>query len=78
MFALGTYGNLGMVALWTLTRTIGLPFHLAEVEGVGVVDVIATTGEIVTIASCLVGSQWLERRRHFGTVSVSGAIRGRA
>jgi hypothetical protein len=72
MFVLGVVGNLGTVGLWTLTRTVGLPFHLAEVEAVGVVDVIATTAELVTIASCLVGSSWLERLRQQGAVAISG------
>jgi hypothetical protein len=72
MFAIGLAGNLGMVVLWTLTRTVGLPFHLAEVEAVGVVDAIATSAEIVTIVSCLVGGGWMARLHHHGTIAISG------
>ena len=72
MFAIGVAGNVGMVVLWTITRTVGLPFHLADVESVGMVDVIATTAELVTIMSCLVGGGWLERGRHHGRIAVSG------
>jgi hypothetical protein len=39
---------------------------------VGVVDVIATTAEIITIASCLLGGEWLVRQRRFGAVAISG------
>jgi hypothetical protein len=48
--------NAGTVLLWLLTRTVGLPFGLAEVESVGLLDVIATGAELVIIASC---AAWL-------------------
>lgn len=72
IFTVGLAGNLGMVVLWTLTRTVGLPFHLAEVEAVGVVDAIATSAEVVAIVSCLIGGGWLGRLRHHGAVAITG------
>jgi len=46
----------GVVLLWLVTRTAGLPFGLAEVEPVGFADSLASVAELVTIAACLV---WL-------------------
>ncbi len=46
----------GVVLLWLVTRTAGLPFGLDEVEPVGFADSLASVAELVTIAACLV---WL-------------------
>jgi hypothetical protein len=57
MFGIGLAANSGMVALWTLTRTVGLPFGLAQVEKVGTVDLLATIAELVTVSACVVGAE---------------------
>jgi len=64
----GIAGNLGIVALYLLTRTVGIPLFgpgAGEVEGVGFVDLCATASE-VGIAAAL-GAALLrtttERRR---------------
>jgi hypothetical protein len=46
----------GVVLLWLVTRTTGLPFGLGEVEPVGFADSLASVAELVTVAACLV---WL-------------------
>ena len=52
--------NLGTVLLWLVTRTVGLPFGLAEVEEVGVADVVSTVVEVLASAAAL---SWLALRR---------------
>ncbi len=46
----------GVVLLWLVTRTAGLPFGLGEVEPVGFADSLASVAELVTMGACLV---WL-------------------
>jgi hypothetical protein len=46
----------GVVLLWLVTRTAGLPFGHGEVEPVGFADSLASVAELVTVAACLV---WL-------------------
>jgi hypothetical protein len=50
----GIVGNLGLVALWAVSRTTGLPFGLGR-EAVGGWDIAAVTWELVLVAACLVG-----------------------
>ena len=45
--------NVGVVLVWVATRTVGLPWGLAEVEGVGPADALAGLAELVIIAGCL-------------------------
>ena len=49
LLLLGVGGNLSIVALYLVTRTVGIPFfgpHAWEVEGVGVADLFATAAEL--------------------------------
>ncbi len=49
LLLLGVGGNLSVVALYLLTRTVGIPFfgpHAGEAEGVGVADLSATAAEL--------------------------------
>jgi hypothetical protein len=48
--------NAATILLWILTRTCGLPFHLAEVEPFGVLDTISSAAELVVVGCC---SSWL-------------------
>ena len=50
----GIVGNLGLVALWAVSRTSGLPFGLGR-EAVGGWDIAAVTWELVLVAACLLG-----------------------
>src|SRR5918995_213494 len=56
LLLLGVMGNLSIVSLWAVTRTVGIPFfgpHAAEVEGVGAVDVLATAAELALVTVLL-------------------------
>jgi len=53
---LGVVGNLSIVSLWAVTRTVGIPFfgpHAGEVEGVGAVDLLATAAELALVTVLL-------------------------
>jgi hypothetical protein len=50
--------SVATVVLWMLTRTVGLPFGLAEVEPVGLADTVASAAEVVT---AIAASWWLAR-----------------
>jgi hypothetical protein len=49
----GIVGNLAIIALWVLTRTIGIPFfgpHAGEIEEVGTMDLASKLAEILLVA----------------------------
>ena len=54
LLLLGVGGNLSIVVLYLLTRTVGVPFfgpHAGEVEGVGVADLGATAAELARVVA---------------------------
>ncbi len=54
LLLLGVGGNLSIVALYLVTKTVGIPFfgpHAGEVEGVGVADLFATAAELALVAA---------------------------
>ena len=56
LLLVGVGGNLSIVVLYILTRTVGIPFfgpHAGEVEGVGVADLAATAAELALVAALL-------------------------
>jgi manganese oxidase len=56
LLLLGVAGNLSIVSLWAVTRTVGIPLfgpHAGEVESVGVVDVSATVAELALVTMLL-------------------------
>jgi FtsP/CotA-like multicopper oxidase with cupredoxin domain len=56
LLLLGVVGNLSVVSLWAVTRTVGIPFfgpHAGEVEGVGAVDLLATAAELTLVTALL-------------------------
>jgi hypothetical protein len=65
----GIAGNLAIVVLYLLTRTVGIPLlgpGAGEVEGFGFVDVCATTSEVgiaVALGAALLRETAPERRR---------------
>jgi MFS family permease len=65
----GIAGNLAIVALYLLTRTVGIPLlgpEAGKVEGVGFADVCATTSELgigVALGAALLRQIAPERRR---------------
>jgi hypothetical protein len=56
IYAAGALGNAGIVVLWIVTRTVGLPFgpNSGEAELVGTADVIATVLEAIIVFGCVV------------------------
>jgi hypothetical protein len=49
---LGIIGNLAIIALWLVTRTIGIPVfgpHAGEVEEVGTIDVVSKLIELLLV-----------------------------
>lgn len=48
----GIAGNLALVALWAVTRTIGIPLgpEAGEVEGIGALDLASKGIELATVA----------------------------
>ena len=56
LLLLGIGGNVSIIVLYLLTRTVGIPFfgpHAGEVEGVGVADLFATTSELALVVVLL-------------------------
>jgi hypothetical protein len=56
LLLLGVGGNLAVIVLYGITRTVGIPFfgpHVGEVEGVGVADLFATTSELALVVALL-------------------------
>jgi hypothetical protein len=54
LLLLGIGGNVSIIVLYLLTRTVGIPFfgpHAGEVEGVGVADIVATTSELALVVA---------------------------
>jgi hypothetical protein len=53
----GIVGNLAIIALWAVTRTVGIPFfgpHAGEVEEIGAIDVVSKIVEAFLIAVLVV------------------------
>src|SRR5215207_66576 len=56
LLLLGVVGNLAIVSLWAVTRTVGIPFvgpHAGEVESVGALDLLATMAELALVTVLL-------------------------
>ncbi len=82
----GIGGNLAIVVLYLLTRTVGVPLFgpgAGEVEGIGFVDSCATTTEVgiaVALGAALLRGTSIQRRRMIllllavGSVSVGHAV----
>ena len=66
---LGVGGNLAIVSLYVVTRTVGVPYfgpHAGEVEGAGFMDLCATTSELgiaVALGAVLLRGLPSDRRR---------------
>ena len=55
LYALGIAGNLGILILYVVTRTVGIPLgpELGSVEVVGAPDVLAKTSELMAIGGLI-------------------------
>jgi hypothetical protein len=56
MYAVGALGNVGILALYVLTRTVGIPLGPSSgaIEPVGVIDVVAKTSEVLAVVALVV------------------------
>lgn len=53
----GILGNAAIIALWVVTRTIGIPFfgpEAGEIEPIGLIDSVSKVAELVLIACLMV------------------------
>lgn len=73
LFLAGAVVNAGCVVLWAITRTVGLPFGLSDVEAVGVIDMVATVAEVATVLGCATCLGWTLPFRARAVVSGGGA-----
>lgn len=67
LLAAGALGNLAVVALWGVTRAVGIPFGIAagQREAIGVIDASCSLLELGVVACCA----WLAWDRHPGAVT---------
>jgi hypothetical protein len=76
----GIAGNLAIVGLYLLTRTVGIPFfgpEAGEVEGFGFVDVCATASELgiaVALGAALLRNATPERRHTILLIVAIGLV----
>ncbi|HEV8044840.1 MAG TPA: twin-arginine translocation signal domain-containing protein, partial [Rubrobacter sp.] len=76
LLLLGVAGNLAVVALYVVTRTVGVPFfgpHAGEIEGTGALGLVATAAEIALVVA--LAGLW-RFGPTVGRVGVSPAVRG--
>ena len=52
VLALGAAANAAFVALWAVTRTVGLPVLMPQPEAVGPWDVVCVAWELVVVVAC--------------------------
>jgi hypothetical protein len=77
---LGIAGNLAIVGLYLLTRTVGIPFfgpEAGEVEGFGFVDVCATASEVgiaVALGAVLLRNAPPKRKRTIVLIVAVGLV----
>ncbi len=77
---LGIAGNLAIVVLYLLTRTVGIPLfgpEAGEVEGFGFVDVCATASELgiaLSLGAALLRNATPERRRTIVLIVAIGLV----
>jgi len=72
---LGIAGNSAIVLLYLLTRVVGIPLfgpEAGEVEGVGIIDVCATSSEVAIVVA--LGALVLWRLARERTTTVLGLI----
>jgi hypothetical protein len=64
MYAVGAIGNVSILGLYLLTRTVGIPLGpgSGSVESVGVIDVVAKAAELLAVAGLAL--LFVKTRRH--------------
>jgi hypothetical protein len=54
LFLAGIVGNLAIIAVYLITRTVGIPFfgpHAGKVEDIGVIDLASVVSEMALVAT---------------------------
>lgn len=80
LFLVGIGGNVSILALYLLTRTVGIPFfgpHAGEVEGFGFLDLCAAASElgVVLVLGALVMKDFsFERKLQVAIFVTAGAL----
>ena len=80
IFYLGIGGNLAIIVLYIVTRTVGIPFfgpHAGEVEEVGVVDLCAAMSELalaMALGVLVMPPRGLSRERVIVVLLILGLI----
>ena len=80
IFLLGAAGNLAVAILWLVTRTTGVPLlgpHAGELEGVGVLDLACTLGEVgivVVLGALAMRGLPTERRIQIAVVLAASSL----
>ncbi len=57
LFLAGVVGNLGVISLYVVTRTVGVPFfgpHAGEVEEMGLIDLLSIVVELALVITLVV------------------------
>jgi hypothetical protein len=72
----GLIGNAGVIAVWTASRTVGVPVGPEPwtAEAVGTADLLATTLQIVIVIGCAVLLRRREERREARTIRRAPAL----
>ncbi|MCW2855234.1 MAG: hypothetical protein JWR52_849 [Marmoricola sp.] len=72
LVAIAALGNAGVLTLWLVTRTVGLPFGLLPTpEPLGTWDAAGTVWELVVVAACVQMLQRLPRTAPSGTLHLA-------
>jgi hypothetical protein len=73
----GMYGNAVLVAIWLMSRTVGIPVgpHAGEAEAIGTLDALATVDELfgMTVVAFLLAGRALRARLVAGGASLAVA-----
>lgn len=75
LVALGLATNAGVIALWTYTRTVAVPFGLGPREAVGAADLTATAFEVMAVV--LAAGVLRRRSPGLGTTRTGSRTRAR-
>ncbi|MCU1587316.1 MAG: hypothetical protein JWN31_809 [Frankiales bacterium] len=74
LLVLGLLANIGMIGLWTYTRTASVPFGLGPREALGAADVTATAFEAVAVVLAAAALRRTRSAGDAGELHAAGAL----